>query len=71
MVRKDAYLFSLTAANGSILLGNDHGFGLCNHDYCFLHDGELSPAGATPQPLVSTAERAFLAVSQLTALSPC
>jgi hypothetical protein len=66
VVIKDENIFFLTEPDGSIPIGDDHGFGLYYHDCRFLNGYELHLAGTKPQPLVSTAERGFLAVFQLT-----
>jgi hypothetical protein len=59
VVIKDENIFFLTAPDGRVPLGDDHGFGLYYHDGRFLNGYELQLAGTTPQALVSTAERGF------------
>jgi hypothetical protein len=66
VVIKDENIFFLTEPDGRVPLGDDHGFGLYYHDCRFLNGYELKLAGTTPQALVSTAERGFMAVFQLT-----
>jgi glycogen debranching enzyme len=66
VVSKDENIFFLTAPDGRVPLGDDHGFGLYYHDCRFLNGYELQLAATTPQTLVSTAERGFTAIFQLT-----
>jgi glycogen debranching enzyme len=66
VVIKDENIFFLTEPDGRVPLGGDHGFGLYHHDCRFLNGYELQLAGTIPQALVSTAERGFMAVFQLT-----
>jgi glycogen debranching enzyme len=65
VVIKDENIFFLTEPDGRVPLDDDHGFGLYYHDCRFLNGYELKLAGTTPQALVSTAERGFMAVFQL------
>jgi hypothetical protein len=66
VVVKAESLFFLTEPDGRVPLDEDHGFGLYSHDCRFLNGYELKLAGTAPQAMVSTAERGFLAVFQLT-----
>jgi glycogen debranching enzyme len=66
VVVKAENLFFLTEPDGRVPIEDDHGFGLYYHDCRFLNGYELKLAGTTPQALVSTAERGFMAVFQLT-----
>jgi N-terminal domain of (some) glycogen debranching enzymes len=66
VVIKDGNFFFLTEPDGRVPLGGDHGFGLYYHDCQFLNGYELKLAGTIPQALVSSAERGFMAVFQLT-----
>jgi N-terminal domain of (some) glycogen debranching enzymes len=66
VVIKDENIFFLAEPDGRVPLGDDHGFGLYYNDCRFLNGYELKLAGTTPQAIVSTAERGFMAVFQLT-----
>jgi glycogen debranching enzyme len=66
VVIKDENIYFLAEPDGQVPLGDDHGLGLYYHDCRFLNGYELKLASTTPQALVSTAERGFMAVFQLT-----
>ncbi|HXH14286.1 MAG TPA: glycogen debranching N-terminal domain-containing protein [Alphaproteobacteria bacterium] len=66
LVIKRENIFFLTEPDGSVPLADDHGLGLYYHDCRYLNGYELKLSGAEPHVLVSTAERGFMAVLQLT-----
>jgi len=66
LVIKRENIFFLTEPDGSVPLADDHGLGLYYHDCRYLNGYELKLGGAEPHVLVSTAERGFMAVLQLT-----
>lgn len=66
VVVKDEDLYFLTERDGSVPLGDSHGFGLYYHDCRFLDGYELRLAGAEMNPLAATASRGYTAVLELT-----
>jgi glycogen debranching enzyme len=66
VVIKDGEPFFLCPPDGQIATGDGHGFGLYQHDTRFLAGYELQIAGATPNPLASTALSGDHAVIELT-----
>jgi glycogen debranching enzyme len=66
VVIKNANLFFLTAANGSVPHGGEHGFGLYYHDCRFLNGYEMQLAGMDPLTLIATAHWGYMAVFELT-----
>ena len=66
VIIKEGEPFFLCPPDGQIATGDGHGFGLYQHDTRFLSGYELQIAGATPNPLASTALSGDHAVIELT-----
>src|SRR5207253_5430480 len=66
VVIKDEDIFLLTEPDGSVPLGEGHGFGLYYHDCRFLSGYEMKIADMKPDKLSSTAKNGFMAIFQLT-----
>ncbi|HXG67376.1 MAG TPA: glycogen debranching N-terminal domain-containing protein, partial [Blastocatellia bacterium] len=66
LVIKDGDIFFLTEPNGAVPMGGEHGFGLYYHDCRYLDGYEMKLAGATPEVLIATASRGFMAVIEMT-----
>jgi glycogen debranching enzyme len=66
IVIKDEDLFFLARPDGSVPLGDHHGYGLYYHDCRFLNGYEIKIGGTRPDPLAATAAGGFTAIFQLT-----
>ncbi len=66
IVIKDGNIFFLSDPDGSVPLDDGHGLGLYYNDCRYLNGYELKLADTKPNVLVSSAERGFQAVFQLT-----
>ena len=66
VVIKNANIFFLTTANGSVPHDGEHGFGLYYHDCRFLNGYEMYLGGMAPLGLVATAHWGYMAVFELT-----
>jgi glycogen debranching enzyme len=66
VIIKDADLFLVAQKNGDIPCSDLHGLGLYHRDCRFLDGYELSLGDTKPHPLVSTADRGYMAVFELT-----
>jgi glycogen debranching enzyme len=66
VVIKDGNLYFLCDPDGSVPCEPGHGLGLYYNDCRYLGGYELKLGGVRPNPLVSTAERGFEAIVQLT-----
>jgi len=66
VVVKDGDLFLLTERNGTIPMGREHGLGLYYHDCRFLNGYDMKLNDLSPEELISTATRGFLAIIELT-----